>query len=835
MQQGQPQRQLELTMLRALWSDIRYSARTLARNLGVTALAAGTIALGVGVNAGIFTTVNGLLFRDLPAPDAHELVAIQQEIDGVAGRMGNSQPGGFSTAEYRRLSQQTTTLSGVLGHSDPTRTTLGGELLQVIPGTIVTCNYFDVLRQPPALGRALRAEDCATGAAPVVVLSHELWSTTFESDPNIVGRTIELNRQLFAVVGVAQEGTYGGLGLYRAQYFAPISTQPLLLPDEDTYGNDDFGWLAIVGRRAARIEQVRAELDVFAARLDAEQAGRTTTMYAERATPLGNVGFLRMMFGRIAAVVMVPFAFVLLIACANVANLMLARATARHREIALRLSLGASRARVVRQLLTESILISLAGGVLGTVLALWAFQTLASVVVPALTVPGAGAPFYIDATPDLRVIAIMVAMMLGTGLLFGLAPALQVSKPDLHATIKHGAQSTSSPRGGRLQGVLVGVQVAMTMVVVVGVGLLLRGFTATQTVDPGFEWRDVVVASYDLRGGGYDSAEAAAFQRRLLDEVRALPGIEAAAQVITEPLNSDTEREAIRLPAQDRAQIRGAVLNAVTPDYFNVVGVPIIRGRSFEGADMTDASVAAIVTESAARNFWPDQDPVGQRLLVAVGSDQDVAIEVVGVARDAQVVMIGQVEPYYVYLPASQRTAQLLQLVVKSRTDLASTAAAIRAAAQRLDPGLAVHVRALEANLDYWRTLSGTLTGLAASLGLLALTLGAGGIYGVVAYFVGRRTREIAIRVALGARPGAVLVMILKRTMCPAVVGAVVGLAGAVAVSRVLSGVLFGVSPLDPLGIGAASLFVLVVAFAAGLLPGRSATRQQPLAALHYE
>ena len=818
-------------MLSTIWNDIRYAARTLARNPGVTLLAISTIALGVGVNAGIFTTVNGLLYRDLPAPGAHELVTLQQTIEGVPDRVGN-RFGGFTTAEYRALSERMTTLSGVFGHSDPTRTTLGGDSPREIVGTIATCEYFDVLRQPPAIGRGLRAEDCATGADPVVVLAHELWLTAFEADPGIVGRVIELNRQLFTVVGVAQEGTYGGLGFYRTGYFAPISTQPLLLPNENTYGNDNFGWLAVIGRRAASIEQVRAELRVIAAQFDAEQPGRTTTTQVDRATPLGMVGFLRDMLRVVAAVVMTPFAFVLLIACANVANLLLARATARHREMAIRFSLGATRARVIRQLLTESVLISFAGGVLGTVLALWAFQTIASVVIPTLTPPGLPRIF-IDASPDFRVIAVMVAVMLGTGLLFGLAPAFQVSKPDLHAAIK-GAQTTSSPRGGRLQGALVGVQVAMTMVLMVGVGLLLRGLTATQTIDPGFDLRNVAVASYDLRGS-YDPEKAAVFQRRLLAELQALPGVEAAAQALGEPLNADTEATGIRLPTQDRAQLRRVDLNVITPDYFDVLGIPIVRGRAFGDADMADSSVAVIVTESTARNLWPGREPLGQSLLMAVGPDRDVALEVVGVTRDAQVAVVGQVEPYYVYLPASPRNALSLKVLVRSRTDFASTAAAIRAVAERLDPGLAVQVSPLEANLDYWRNLSGTLTGLAGALGLLALTLGAVGIYGVVGYFVGRRTREIAIRVALGGRPGTVLAMILRRTMRPVVIGAVVGLAGALAVSRVLSSVLFGVSAFDPLGIGAAALFVLCVAFAAGVLPARNAVRKRPSTALHYE
>lgn len=400
--------------------------------------------------------------------------------------------------------------------------------------------------------------------------------------------------------------------------------------------------------------------------------------------------------------------------------------------------------------------------------------------------------------------------------------------------IKQDAHGTSGRRGGRLQGALVGVQVAMTMVLMVGVGLLLRGLASTQTLDPGFEMRNVAYASYDLQGS-YDPEEAVAFQRRLLEEVQALPAVGAAAQAITEPLNPDAEDTAVRLPTQDRSQRRAVKLNAVTSDYFDVVGIPIVRGRAFADADMTNASVASIVTQATAANFWPGRDPLGQRLMLATGPDSEVALEVVGVARDAQVSVVGQVEPYYLYLPAAPRNALALKLLVRSRSDFASTATAIRAAARRIDPGLAVQVSPLEANVDYWRNLSGTLTGLGASLGLLALMLGAVGIYGVVAYFVGRRTREIAIRVALGAQPGNVLAMILRRTMRPVVIGAVVGLGGALALSRVLSSVLFGVSPFDPLGIGLAAVFVLAVAFAAGFLPGRSAVRQQPLAALHYE
>jgi putative ABC transport system permease protein len=818
-------------MLLTLLSDVRYAARTLRRSPGFAAAAILTIALGVGVNTGIFTILNGVLFRALPATDAHELVTISQEIEGVPDRAGGI--GGISTAEYRVYSERTRTLAGIMGHSDPTQTTLGGESPQEILGTIVTCDYFDVLQQPPALGRGLTARDCATGADPVVVLSHELWRTALAADPQIVGRTVELNRQLFTVVGIAREDTYSGLGFYRTAYFAPISTQPLLLPSENTYANDSSGWLVLVGRRNASLDQVRAELGVIAAQIDQLESGRLTTVNVERATPLGYIGFLRPAAMAVGGVAMTAFALVLLIACANVANLLLARATARSREIAVRLSLGATRARVVRQLLTESLLISISGGALGSLLALWSFQALIAFALPTLSPVGVPT-FFLDASPDVRVLAFTLVLTFGTGVVFGLAPALHSSKPDLHTAIKQDSSGTGSG-GGRLQGTLVGAQVALCMVLMIAAGLLLRGLNATQSIDPGFDYENVIVASYDLRGGGYDAAEAAVFQRRLLEEAAALPGVEAAAQAILEPLTVDNEAAPIRLPSQDPSAFRLVALNGVTPGYFDLLGIPIVRGRTFNDAELTDASVPAIVTETTARNYWPDQDPIGQTLLLAVGPNQEVALNVVGVARDAQVTNVGEVAPYYLYLPSSPRSAPLLKLLVKSRTDFATTAAGIRAAVVGLDAGLAVRVSALEANLDYRRTLSGALTALALALGLLALALAAVGIYGVVAYFVGRRTREIGVRMALGAGTSDVLGLVLKRTMRPVVVGAAVGIAAAVSVSRVLSAVLFGVSPFDPIGIGQAALCVLGVALLAAVLPGRRAARTQPTTALRYE
>ena len=444
-------------MLEHLWSDLRYAARSLARSPGFTAAAIVTIALGIGVNAGIFTVLNGMLFRDLPAPDAHELLSLQQEAGGGRDK-SQSGVGTFSVAEYQAYRDRARTLSGVLAHSNPTQTTLGGEAPQQMFGVLVSCNYFAVMEQPPALGRALAEEDCALGAPPVVVLGHELWTSAFAADPGVLGQTVELNRQLFAVVGVASEHAYGASPMAPG-YFAPISADPLLGPSRARYENEDFHWLTLIGRRGdgASLEQVRAELAAVAAQIDRLDPGRSTALTIERATPLTVPPNLRVAAAGVGVVLMVAFGFILLIACANVANLLLARGTARSQELGIRLSLGASRGRVVRQLLTESLLISIAGGLLGCVIALQSFQALVALALPALVPPEF--PSFVldlDLSPDYRVLAFAMGLTLVTGIVFGLAPALHVSKPDLRAVINQGsAGSGDNRRGGRLRGTLV--------------------------------------------------------------------------------------------------------------------------------------------------------------------------------------------------------------------------------------------------------------------------------------------------------------------------------------------------------------------------------------------
>jgi predicted permease len=541
---------------------------------------------------------------------------------------------------------------------------------------------------------------------------------------------------------------------------------------------------------------------------------------------------------------MAAFALVLLIACANVANLLLARATGRAREIAVRLSLGASRARIVQQLLAESVLLAVAGGVLGSLLALWAVQSLIIVAIDAL--PPQYPEMAIDATPDARVLAFALLASIGSAVLFGLAPAFQASKPDLHAAMKVDVSGMDRRSGARLRGTLVGVQVAVCMVLMIAAGLLLRGLASAQDVDPGFEYENVAVASFDLSAAGYDTARAAVFQRQLAERVDALPDVDVA-YALTTPLYGASFAVVGRLGGQD--QWLPLYHNVVSSNYFSLTGIPIVRGRAFTEADIAGGSRTIIVTEATARRFWPGRDPIGQTIespvsnveistravLGVVSNAEIITREVVGVARDTQIERIGAIPSTYVYLPPTASSQPRLQLLAKSDVGFAAIASSIHDIARELDPALVVRVRPMEANLDLWRSLAGLSSTLATALGTLGLILAAVGIYGVVAYSVGRRAREIGIRIALGADACSVVALMLQRTMRPVVIGAVIGIAAAIAVSQVLSSVLFGVSPLDPVALLGAGLVVCGVAFVAGTLPARRAASVDPNRTLHYE
>ena len=812
------------------WQDLRFGLRSCRRAPAFTAVAVATLALGIGVNAGIFTILNGVLFRDVPAPGASELVSIAQSVAGERRGGARTGVGTVAVADYETYRDRARTLSGLLAHSNPMFATLGGSMPRPVSGIVVSCNYFTVLRQPPALGRSLVPQDCARGAEPVIVLGHEFWRTTFAADPGVVGRTVELNRRAFTVVGVAADGTYGA-SPFATGYFAPIVADAVLGPLPSRATDNRHLWLYLVGRRApgAGLDRVRAELDVIADQIDAAQPGRTTTLAVRRATPIALSADVRPVAISAAAVLMAAFGIVLLIACANVANLMLARGTARHREIAVRLSLGASRGRVARQLLIESLVLAIAGGSLGSLLAFWSFQVLAGLALPATLPPWSYSAYIWDFSPDLRVLAFATAVTLGTGLLFGIVPAFRVSRLDLDAVIKQDVAGLGGGRRrGRLRAAFVGAQVALCMALMMPAGLLLRGLHAAYTIDPGFRYDDVAYVSLTVPAGAADTDQAAAVRARFAEEFHTLPGVEAVASAMQTPFGDEDFTVAIRLPEAPVDDVRFARMNVVAPQYFDVLGLPIVRGRNFTAAETADPAAderSTIVSAATARNLWPSRDPIGQRIQWG-----DAMLRVVGVTADAQVSRLGVIDPYYFYLASPGPV-----LLFKTRGGLDAITPGIRAIARTLDPGAAVTVLPLAANVSHQRALSGIVASIGTGLGLLALVLVAVGIYGVVSYAVTRRYREIGVRLALGASARNVFTLILGQSMRPVIVGSSLGIAMAVAMSSVLSSVLVGVSTADPVGLGGAALLVLGVALLSAAVAARPAVRADPTMTLRCD
>ena len=829
-------------MLSNLWNDIRYALRTFGRSPAFAAAAVMPIALGIGINTGLFSVLNSVVLRPLPTPESTELVSVHQEFRGVKERRVHGARSMFSIPEYRLYRDGSKMLSGVMAYTRPWTVTLGGDTPREIEGELVSCNYFDVLRLRPVVGVGFTAANCdGPTAAPAVILSHALWTRAFAADPNIVSRSITLNGQTVGVVGVAPEG-FDGIDITKAAFFAPTSLQPLLLPTHNLYEDAHASWLTLVGRRVtgADIAQVRAELAVIAGQLDQQQPGRTTALIVSPATSLSMPGARRELL-TVATVVLAAFGLVLLIACANVANLLLARASSRRQEIAVRLSVGATRGRLIQQLLTESTIIALAGGVAGSLLAWWSFQGLLSWLFSSL--PGTIPQMRIDAHPNLTVLWFALALTAITALSFGLVPALQASKPDVYSAMKRDGTDAAGrtgggrwrwrgpTRGGWLRGMLVGIQVAVCMILLISASLLMRALYSAETTDPDFQYRNVAVVSVSLQGQNYDEdANVAAFQRRLLERIAALPGVESFAQARKIPLSPGRHQTMFRMPGSD--QWHEVNVNIVSPSYFSLIAIPIIRGRTFTAAELDDPSRAVIITEATARRYWPGDDPIGRTLVMSQGEKREVTLEIVGMVKDAQVSQVAATDSNYLYLPATLSAQRGLRLLVRSPLDFAGLAAAVRSVTRELDPGLVVHVNRLEENLEFWRAGSRVVAGLSGSLSLLALVLASVGVYGVVSYVVSRRRREVGIRMTLGATARDVQSLFLRQTLRPVVIGAVIGIAAAAAASRILESVLFGISPYDPIAFIGAPLFLLTVAAAASFLPTREALKVDPMVTL---
>jgi predicted permease len=824
-------------------ADLRYAVRTILKNPGFAAVVILTLGLGIGANTAIFTLMDQVLMRPLPVQRPGELVLL----DGpgpFSGRTHNDQT--FSHPMYLALRDGTSgVFSGVVARfgTDATLTSRGRTERVMVES--VSGNYFDVLGVGAALGRTFTPDDDRTaGGHPLVMLSHGYWTRRFAADPAIVGQSVVVNGHPMDVIGVAAPG-FQGVEVGRVvDVFVPITMKAWLTPTWDEFASWRSRWLNIVARLAPGLSRQQAEAGANVAYRQAltedvktlghwTEKNRARFLAKHLDVKPGETGMsgLRQEVSAPLMVLMGMVGLVLLIACGNVANLLMARATARQKEVAIRLSLGAGRGRLVRQLLVESLLLSLLGAVAGVFFASWTGDLLLRAL------PFEGASQALSAEPDLRVGLFTLVVSLLTGILFGLAPALQLTRPAVAHTLKDEASAVIGGAGARLRRGLVVAQVALSLLLLVGAGLFARSLHNLRRLEPGFEAERLLVFSVDPPLAGYDRTRVRDFAQRLQQELQAVPGVKSAAPALNPIMADSVWRSTVKVEGYTtkEGEDMSPQVNAVAPTYFATLGVPVLAGRDFDARDVQGAPKVAIVNETLAKYFWGSESPLGKRFGFA--RDDKIDIEVVGVVKDGKANNMRETVPRMVYVPLDQQN-EISGLAVYARTNMpeASVAPALRQAVARLDSTLPVYnLKTMQAQISESLFVDRMVAALSAAFGLLATMLAAVGLYGVMSYSVARRTREIGIRLALGAPRRRVLGMVLREVGLLGAWGLGLGLPIALGLARLLRAQLFGLPPHDPLTIASATVLLACVTLLAGLVPARRAMRVDPILALRYE
>jgi predicted permease len=824
-----------------LLQDVRYAVRVLAKSPGLATVALLSLALGIGANTAIFTIVDAVVLKLLPVAAPEQLVLV-----GSAGRRNPTSS--FSHPTYKDLQDGNKVFSGLLAHA-PVALSMSteGQTERVI-GEIVSGSYFSVLGVNAILGRTFtEQDDHAPGSHPVAVMSYGLWRRRFGLDPGLIGRTIQLNAHSFTVIGIAPANFSSTEIGFSPDVRIPLAMQAQLTPGWDALNRRDRVWLGILARLKpdVGIHEAQAAADVLYQQiLQAESQSYPPDLtgqmrregFFERRLVLseGSRGLsrLRNQLRHPLLVMMAAVGMVLLIACANLATLLLARAAGRQKEIAVRLALGASRSRLVRQLLTESLLLSLIGGGLGLLLSLWASQFLSRFL------PQAPMPIRLDLHPDARMVGFTLVVSTLTAVLFGLAPALQATRPDLTPVLKEesGALGRRAHRLA-LGKILVVAQVALSILLLVGAGLFVRTLWKLKALDPGFTRDRIVLLSLDPSLNGYGENETRQFYQRLVERLESLPGIRSASLARVSPLTGGGMRRTTSIKGYQPVanEDMNMNLNFVGPRYFETMGIPLLQGREFSPRDSQAAPRVAVINETMARRFWPNESPLGKR--IGFGAPSPLDVEVIAVARDGKYRTLrdqGLSTVYLSYLQEPRAFEMSLHLRITGNPD--GMVASVRHAVAELDKNLPIfNVRTLAEQVEASLVPERMLSVLSSFFGLLALLLAGIGLYGVMAYRVARRTREIGIRMALGAKRGSVLTLVLRESLLLVLIGLALGLGAALWATRVISSMLYDISATDPVTLLSVSLMMTAVAILASFLPALRATQVDPVTALRYE
>ncbi|MGH9348106.1 MAG: ABC transporter permease [Vicinamibacterales bacterium] len=811
--------------------DVRFAVRTLLSRPAFTLIAVSTLALGIGANAAIFSVVRAVLLRPLAFSEPERLVKVVG-LDRAEGT-----PGNLSPADFFDFEQQTTAFARVGAHGWVGFFTLGGSQLEAerIGGVNVTDGFFPSLSVQPLMGRLFTADDDRPDASTVVVLSHGFWQRRYGGRRDVIGEMILLNARPATIIGVLPPE-------FRHIEPNPEREAEVFVPYGFDRASPNRGghFIRAVGRLQpdATIADARAQLETIATQLE-QQYPESNTDQGVLVSPLHEA----MVRESRPALVLLLWAVgaVLLVACANLANLLLASGSARQRELAIRGALGAGRTRLIRQLLTESLVLSLAGGAVGVVLAFWAARALS-------VLSEAGMPNADLVAIDLPVLGFALAIAALTGLAFGIVPALQLSGRRVHDTLKEGARGQTAGRSGRrIRDVLVGAEMALSIVLLVAAGLLLRSFAELQQVDVGFARDEVLTMQVAVPTALYEEGEQIPFYEQLIERVRSVPGVRSAGAVNILPLSGNYDSRGIQI--EDRpapiGQAPSVQSRSVTPDYFEAMGIPLLRGRGFDSRDTASAPLVVLVSDAMALRYWPGEDPIGKRITFNSGilPDQQQNVggpgsrEVIGVVGDVKHLGLDEeVTPFFYTPHAQQPSYHTMTLIVRAAVAPATLASAVRHELTQMDRNVPVsQVRTLNAVVARVTTAPRLRAWLVGVFAALALLLALVGVYGVVSYLVSQRTREIGVRLALGARVTEVLGMLVKQGMIPVIAGLGFGLIGALMASRLLAGMLFGVTAGDTVTYFGAASVLATTALAATVVAARRATQVDPVVALRSE